>query len=150
MRSLPVLALFALSLLAPAARADDADASPVGRWQTIDDATKKPKSIVTIWEDGGKLYGKIEQLLDPKPEDPNPVCKKCEGDKKDQPILGMQILWGMKKDGKTWSGGRILDPNNGKVYRCNLTPVDGGKKLEVRGYIGISLIGRTQTWLRQE
>jgi uncharacterized protein (DUF2147 family) len=140
----PLLAVLALA--APA-RAADASAQIVGRWRTIDDATKKPKSIVQIYEENGKLFGKIEQLLDPKPDDPDPVCKKCEGDLKDQRILGLRFMWDFKKDG---SGGRILDPDNGKVYKCNLTVKDGGKKLDVRGYIGISLIGRTQTWLREE
>ncbi len=139
---LPVL------LVAVPAHADDA--TPVGKWKTIDDKSGKPKSIVEIWEDGGKLYGKVDQLLDPKPDDPNPVCKKCSGDLKDQPILGMRIMWDMKKDGSAWSGGKILDPDNGKTYRCNLALADEGKKLQVRGFIGIALIGRTQTWLREE
>lgn len=125
-------------------------ATPVGRWRTIDDDTKKPKSIVRVWEEDGKLQGQIEELLDPNRPEPDPVCKKCEGDRKDQPIRGMKILWGAKRSGDTWTGGKILDPNNGKVYRCNLTPTDGGKKLVVRGYVGIALIGRTQTWIREE
>ncbi len=124
--------------------------TPVGRWRTIDDETKKPKSIVAITEDDGKLEGRIEELLDPDRPEPDPVCKKCDGERKNQPIRGMTILWGVKKSGDTWTGGKILDPNNGKVYRVNLTPSDDGKKLTVRGYVGIALIGRTQTWLREE
>lgn len=124
--------------------------TPVGRWRTIDDKSHKPKSIVAIVEEDGKLVGTVEKVLDPPPDDPDPKCKKCEGDRKDQPVVGMKILWGMKKDGKEWSGGRILDPNNGKVYKCNLSLADGGKKLDVRGFIGIALIGRTQTWIREE
>ncbi len=152
MRSTLVLSIAALPLLVavPARAQDDASSTPVGRWQTIDDKTKKPKSIVAIWEEDGKLKGRIEELLDPDRPEPDPVCKKCEGEKKDQPIRGMTILWGVKKSGDTWSGGRILDPNNGKVYRVNLTPTDGGKKLMVRGYLGIALIGRTQEWNRVE
>lgn len=155
MRSSLAVALAALSSLAAlpapaAAEEPKAQPTPVGRWRTVDDHSKKPKSIVAIWEEDGRLQGKIEELLDPNRPEPDPVCKKCEGDRKDQPILGMKILWGMKKSGDTWTGGKILDPNNGKVYRCNLTPVDGGKKLEVRGYVGIALIGRTQTWIREE
>jgi uncharacterized protein (DUF2147 family) len=105
---------------------------------------------VAIAEEGGKLVGTVEQLLDPPKDDPAPRCVKCEGDRKDQPIVGMKILWGMKKDGSGWSGGRILDPNNGKTYKCNLSLADGGKKLEVRGFIGMPLLGRTQTWVREE
>ena len=119
------------------------------RWSG-DDKSGKPKSIVAIAEEDGKLVGTVEKLLDPPKDDPEPRCKKCEGDRKDQPILGMKILWGMKKDGSGWSGGRILDPDNGKTYRCNLALADGGKKLDVRGFIGIALIGRTQTWVREE
>jgi uncharacterized protein (DUF2147 family) len=152
MRTIFIFSLAALPLLAalPARAQDDAQPTPVGRWQTIDDKTKKPKSIVQIWEEDGKLKGRIEELLDPNRPEPDPVCKKCEGEKKDQPIRGMTILWGVKKSGDTWDGGRILDPNNGKVYRVNLTPTDGGKKLMVRGYMGIALIGRTQEWVRVE
>ncbi len=143
--------LFPVLLVAVPARAEDAtDATPVGKWKTIDDKSGKAKSIVEIWEDGGRLFGKVDQLLDPKPDDPNPVCKKCSGELKDQPILGMRIMWGLKKDGDQWSGGKILDPDNGKTYRCNLSLADGGKKLQVRGFIGIALIGRTQTWTREE
>src|SRR5512140_807785 len=148
MRPLAIPALLLpLALLAGPARAADLAAALVGRWTTIDDATKKEKSIVEIYEENGKLFGKIEKLLDPKPDDPEPVCKKCEGELKDKPILGLRIMWDFKKDG---SGGRILDPDNGKVYKCKLSPTDGGKKLDVRGFIGISLLGRTQTWLRAE
>ena len=146
--------MLAASLLPLSAQAEEgageATASPVGRWRTIDDATGKPKSIVAIWEEDGKLYGKVEQLLDPKPDDPDPVCKKCEGELKDVRVLGMRIMWDLKKDGEQWSGGKILDPDNGKSYRCKLKLAEGGKKLQVRGFIGISLLGRTQTWTREE
>jgi len=140
--------LFPALLAAGAVRADDA--TPVGKWRTIDDKSGKPKSIVEIWEEDGKLYGKVDQLLDPKPDDPDPVCKKCDGDLKDKPILGMRIMWDLKKSGDLWSGGKVLDPDNGKTYRCNLTLAAGGKKLQLRGYIGLALLGRTQTWIREE
>lgn len=148
MRSLIGCLLFPALLAAAPVLADDS--TPVGKWKTIDDASGKPKSIVAIWEEGGKLYGKVDTLLDPKPDDPNPVCKKCDDERKDKPILGMQILWGLTRDGEKWSGGKILDPDNGKSYRCILTLTDGGKKLQVRGFIGMALLGRTQTWLREE
>ena len=138
-----LIVLFASSALAQAP-------SPVGRWTTIDDETKKPKSVITIYEEGGKLYGKVEKILREPSEEQNPVCDKCEGDLKGKPILGMIILRGLEKDGDAWSGGRILDPANGKTYKCTISVEDGGKKLKVRGYIGLSLIGRTQYWMRAE
>jgi uncharacterized protein (DUF2147 family) len=135
--------LFASSALAQAP-------SATGRWTTIDDETKKPKSVVTIWEENGKLYGKIEKLFREPNEEQNPVCDKCEGTLKNQPITGMTILRDLKKDGSEWTGGTILDPANGKTYKCTIAVEGGGKKLKVRGYIGISLLGRTQYWVRAE
>lgn len=122
--------------------------SATGRWTTIDDATKKSKSVVTIWEENGKLYGKIEKLFREPNEEQNPVCDKCEGALKNQPIIGMTILRDLKKDGSEWTGGTILDPANGKTYKCIIAVEDGGKKLKVRGYIGMPLLGRTQYWMR--
>src|SRR5262245_61661128 len=104
-----------LSLMGPALLAMD---SPVGKWRTIDDQTGKPRSIVQISEKDGKLYGKSLELIDP--EEPNPKCRKCPGDSKDKPVVGLTILWDMKKAGNEWSGGKILDPKNGKVYKCSL------------------------------
>lgn len=128
-----------------------ADSSPLGKWRTIDDETGKPKSIVEITEKDGMLEGKILKLFrDPK-EDQNPKCTECEGEKKGQPIIGMTILWGLKKERHKWTGGHVLDPKNGKVYHATVKVVDDGKKLEMRGFIGgISLLGRTQTWERVE
>ncbi len=135
--------LFATSALAQ-------EASVLGRWTTIDDATKKPKSIVTIYEEGGKLFGKVEKLFREPNEEQNPLCDKCEGALKNQPILGMIVLRDLKKDGNEWTGGTILDPANGKTYKAKIAVEDGGKKLKVRGFIGIALIGRTQYWVRAE
>jgi uncharacterized protein (DUF2147 family) len=140
--------LFAAALLMPAFAF--AQTSPVGLWKTIDDDGKTAKSLVRISEQGGALVGNIEKLLDPK--DPTDAkCEKCTDDRKNQPVLGLQIIRGVKADGDgVWGQGEILDPNNGKTYRTRLKPVDGGKKLEVRGYIGAPLFGRTQTWVRAE
>lgn len=135
--------LFATSALAQ-------ETSVVGRWTTIDDETKKPKSVITIYEEGGKLFGKIEKLFRAPNEEQNPLCDKCEGALKNQPITGMVILRDLKKDGNEWSGGTILDPANGKTYKCKIAVEDGGKKLKVRGFIGIALLGRTQYWVRAE
>lgn len=140
-------ALLAALLLA-ASGAAFAQATPVGLWKTIDDETKKEKSYVRITEAGGALSGKIEKLIDP--DEPNPRCDKCSGARKDQPVIGLTIIENTKKDetANHWEGGTILDPNNGKTYRLRLTPKEGGKALEVRGYIGPFY--RNQTWLRVE
>ena len=132
----------------PAAWADDA--SPVGLWKNIDDVSGKPKALIRISETKGELQGRIEKLyLAPDvPQDPR--CTPCQGVNKDQPVLGMVILFGLKKDGDAYSGGQILDPNNGNLYKSKLTVLDGGKQLNVRGYIGMPLLGRSQVWLRQE
>jgi uncharacterized protein (DUF2147 family) len=122
--------------------------SPVGRWKTVDDTSGKATSVVSIWEENGRLFGKVEELLDPDPEDAHPRCVSCAGDLKDMPVIGMRILWDLQKDGDEWSGGKVLDPNNGKEYECHLAVEDGGQKLKVRGFIGVSLLGRTQYWLR--
>ena len=127
-----------------------AQVSPVGLWKTIDDDTKKEKSLVRITENNGVHSGKIEKFLDPDSK-PDAVCDKCTDERKDKPILGMTILRNIKQstDDKTvYDGGDIVDPNNGKVYRSRLKPIEDGKKLEMRGYIGPFY--RTQVWLRVE
>ncbi len=121
--------------------------SPVGLWKSVDDETKAAKSLIRIVEKDGALTGRVEKILTEKVD---AKCDKCTDDRKDQPVQGMTIITGMKKDGDGWAGGEILDPNNGKVYRSQMKLVEGGKKLEVRGYIGVPLLGRTQTWLREE
>ncbi len=125
-----------------------AQATPVGLWKTIDDETKQEKSLVRITESGGVISGKIEKLSDPTKA--NATCDKCEGARKDKPIAGMTIIEGIKKHASEshWDGGTILDPNNGKTYKVRLTPKDGGKTLEVRGFIGF--LYRNQTWVRAE
>lgn len=132
--------------------AQRADTPPpsVGRWKTVDDATGKINSVVKIWEQDGKLYGQIEKLVDPDPNDPDPRCVRCSGDLKGQRLVGLRIIWDLRNDGDQWTGGQILDPGSGKTYRCSISVTDGGKKLRVRGFIGLSLLGRTQYWLRDE
>lgn len=142
-----MLAALAVLLLHGAAFAQ---ATPVGLWKTIDDETKKEKSLVRIVETGGTLSGRIEKLLAPdaKADD---VCDKCTDDRKDKPIVGLPIIRNAKvspEDPGLWTGGEILDPNNGKTYKLRLKPLDGGKALEVRGYIGPFY--RNQTWIRVE
>lgn len=148
MRALPLTLALAALLSLPSAWADDA--SPVGLWKNIDDVTGKPKALIRISENRGALEGRIEKLLRPAGQDQNPKCDRCEGVNKDQPILGMVFLQGLTRSGDEYSGGQILDPDNGKVYKSKLKLVDGGKKLNVRGYIGIPMLGRTQVWERVE
>jgi uncharacterized protein (DUF2147 family) len=125
--------------------------SPAGLWKTVDDKTKLPRSMVRIVEVNGVYEGRIEQLLNRQPDDdPDGLCRACPGERKDKPLIGMSILTGLKKDGDVYAGGEILDPKSGKTYRCKMQLIEGGAKLNVRGFIGISLIGRTQTWLREE
>ncbi|GAB3426452.1 DUF2147 domain-containing protein [Massilia solisilvae] len=148
MRTLVQAGLIAAVLAMPSAWAQSN--SPVGVWKTIDDETGKAKSLVRITENNGELSGKIEKLFREPSEDQNPKCDKCEGALKDQPIVGMTILNGLKKDDDVWSGGTVLDPKNGKTYKAKITLKDGGKKLDMRGYIGTPLLGRTQTWVREQ
>jgi uncharacterized protein (DUF2147 family) len=128
----------------------NAQATPAGVWKTIDDETKKEKSLIRITEAGGVYTGKLEKLLDPTAK-PDAVCDKCTDDRKDKPLVGMTLIKGVKQsdsDKAMWDGGEILDPNNGKTYKVRLTPTDGGKTLEVRGFIGPFY--RNQTWTRVE
>ena len=124
-----------------------AQMSPVGLWRSVDDKSGEAKAEIRIVEADGALNGKIEKRLlkDAKPDD---VCDECSDDRKGKPLLGLEIIRGAKKaEGKdVWEGGKILDPENGRNYALRMTPIDGGKKLEVRGSIGP--FGRNQTWTR--
>lgn len=115
-----------------------------GKWKTIDDETGKPKSIVEISEKNGKIYGKVVEILTDKKD---AKCDKCPGADKGKPIKGLTIIKGLSKDGKEYSGGTITDPSSGKEYKCALK-LNGADKLDVRGYVGIQALGRTQTWVR--
>nr|WP_297383438.1 DUF2147 domain-containing protein [uncultured Roseateles sp.] len=147
-----VLALQCLTLAVAfvALPAWSAEATPTGLWRNIDDASGKPRALIRITESNGTLQGKIEKVFPAPGEDPNPKCEKCEGANKNAPVVGLVILSGLKKDGDEYVGGEILDPDNGKTYRSKVRVIDDGKKLSVRGYIGIPTLGRSQTWVRQE
>jgi len=121
--------------------------TPVGTWKTVNERGE-PEGLVRIVEVAGELRGRVEKVYSPPAPETNPVCIACSGERKDKPVIGMQILSGLRWDGEQYSGGEVLDPNNGRSYRCLLRVTDDGRKLEVRGYIGISLLGRTQVWLR--
>jgi uncharacterized protein (DUF2147 family) len=139
-------ALLAAPMLALAQPAPD---TPVGLWRTIDDATGRPRALVRVFEQDGRLFGRIEKGL--APDAPaGAVCDLCTDERKGKPKIGLTIIRDMRRDGDTWEGGDILDPDNGKVYRCRLRLADGNRTLEVRGYVGISLLGRTQMWERVE
>lgn len=125
--------------------------SAEGFWKTVDDKTKEVESIVKLWVEKGELKGKIVKIF-PKPdEDPDPVCDKCKGKLKNVRIIGMNFMWGFARKGDKWVDGKIVDPDNGKTYHCQLEVTDGGKKLKVFGYIKIIFkLGRSQTWIRHE
>ncbi len=118
-----------------------------GNWKTVDDETGEAKSVVEIYEEDGKIYGKVVRILNPDAQ--NAICDQCKGKDKDSPILGLVVIKGLEKDGDEYNGGKILDPNNGKLYKCYLE-LQEDDRLKVRGYIGISLLGRTQYWHRVE
>lgn len=147
---LALLALAGAALVLPGLAS--AQATPVGLWKTIDDDTGTEKSLVRIVEADGVLTGTVEKALNPDPNS-SATCDLCTDERKGQMIVGMDIIRGVTKsvtkDG-LWDGGDILDPQKGKTYTVRLTPIDGGAKLEVRGYIGMPLLGRTQTWIRVE
>ncbi len=126
-----------------------AQMTPVGSWHSFDDKTGELKSLIQISESNGVLSGRIDKLLR-KEADQKAVCDKCTDDRKDKPMLGLEIIRGAKKaEGKdVWEGGNIVDPDNGTVYKLRMTPIEDGQKLEVRGFIGFALLGRTQTWVR--
>jgi len=147
--------LLAFALLPAAAFAVDAPAdlpaqaarSPVGLWRTVSDVPGKPGGLVRLSEKDGVISGVIERVLDDSKR--NELCEKCQGERHNQKVEGITFLTGMRRDGDTWRGGEILDPDNGNVYDCKMTLEEGGRRLRVRGFLGISLLGRTQFWSRE-
>ena len=119
-------------------------AQVIGKWSTYDDADGKEKSVVEIYEQQGKLFGKVIKLA---PTVKNPNCVKCTGDLKDKPIVGMVIIKDLTKTDNGGKDGKVLDPNNGKIYSCYLELVEPNK-MKLRGYIGAAAFGRTQYWYR--
>ena len=135
-------------LLAVANLAAAAGPSPLGTWRTIDDETHRPRALVSIEEHDGMLSGRIVRLFREPDEDPNPLCVECEGERHNQPVLGMTILWNFRRNGDAWTGGEVLDPEEGRIYHANLRLRDNGARLDVHGYIGLPLLGRSQVWER--
>ena len=143
-----IVCVFSLTMLF-ASSASAVSATPVGTWETVSDVTGEVASTVRLWLKDGKLVGQIASLVRREGEDPNPLCEACPGDQKNQPVVGLEILSGLTQDGSEWNGGLILDPENGKHYRCIIRVAEDNQTMEVRGFIGISFFGRSQLWHRQ-
>ncbi|MDR3375365.1 MAG: DUF2147 domain-containing protein [Ancalomicrobiaceae bacterium] len=127
-----------------------AETTAAGVWETVDDKTGKVRSTVTLLESGGVFVGHVASIISRPGEQLNPLCEKCQGAKHRQPIKGLQIIEGMTRDGLNYSGGTILDPETGSVYDATMTLAADGNHLTVRGYVGISAFGRSQTWVRMK
>ena len=138
-------ALTAILLACSASSAAASDATPLGLWTTIDDRSGKVRSEVRIYEREGALHGRIEKIILPGKHN---RCVACTDERRDQPALGLVIIRNMKRDGDAWSGGDVLDPENGKVYAGTLRLEDDGRVLKLRGFVGVPMFGRTQTWTR--
>jgi uncharacterized protein (DUF2147 family) len=144
-----ILSLCFLSPIAGNCYAQATDPA-IGVWKTIDDKTNQPASLIKIEEVNGLLQGTIIKTFPAPGEPPLVYCNLCKDDRKDKPLIGMKIMNGLKKDGVgTWSDGKILDPKEGEIYRVKVATEDG-KKMDVRGYIGVPLLGRTQVWYKAE
>jgi uncharacterized protein (DUF2147 family) len=142
---LVAVATIAGALAAGPASASD-PASPIGLWRTIDDKTNKPRALVQIFARNGLLYGRVTTILDGKYA--NVRCTDCAGDRQNQSVVGLEIIRDMHPDGDRWDGGTIINPETGDVYHCRFHLGPDGQTLVVRGFIGFSLIGRSQTWQR--
>ncbi len=139
--------LFLIGSIVPIASPAAELASPIGLWKTVDDATGRAGALVRIYEKDGKLFGRIEKLFKTQAE--TPVCTACKDQRKNQPIIGLIIIRDIAREGDGYGGGDILDPDSGSVYRCKMHLEQQGARLIVRGFIGFSFIGRSQTWQRQ-
>ena len=146
MRQLTLILILAAPL-GPVVHAAPESGSPVGLWKTVDDRTGAAKAIVRISFHDGVYSARIEQSFDP--QDASQVCELCTGDRKNQPIIGLEVIRGMTRRDDEYAGGEILDPETGSVYRCRFRLQDGGRKLLVRGFAGVALLGRTQVWIRE-
>lgn len=123
--------------------------SPAGHWLTTD-LSGRPTGIIRIDRVDGEYRGWIEKIFPAAGEEPNPRCVHCAGERKNQSFIGLNLLWGLKEQGDEYRGGEILDPRNGRIYPVRLKLEDGGKKLDVRGFVGVPLLGRSLTWNRVE
>jgi uncharacterized protein (DUF2147 family) len=147
MLRITTLIISALMLTTALAQTGEKASSPIGLWKTIDDKTGQPRGIVRVYETDGRYFARIERGLIPGEE--GRKCTACTDERKDQPFNGLVLMRNVKLDSGEYSGGDILDPNTGSVYRCNFKLEDDGRTLTVHGYLGVSLFGRTQKWLRE-
>jgi uncharacterized protein (DUF2147 family) len=144
------LALLALCACVAVAVTAAPQATPSGRWKVVSDVTNKPVAIMKVFEQDGEYRAMIEKILDKAPDEAPSLCERCPGALKGQPIEGLVIMHGLKARGEGYGGGRILDPDSGNYYRVKMSLGTDGETLRVRGYLGVSLLGRTQTWYRVE
>jgi uncharacterized protein (DUF2147 family) len=149
LRLLPWMMILAPAIASPLRAAGDADlASPAGWWQPIDEKTGRPLGLIRIYEERGLFFGRIE------PSSPDDVasrrCSKCSDERRNQPIIGLVLIRNMQLRDNEYVGGDILDPDTGRIYGCKFRLADGGRKLIMRGFIGLSLFGRSQTWQRAQ
>jgi uncharacterized protein (DUF2147 family) len=142
------VAAFAFAALITGGVAQATEDTPVGRWVTISDKDHSPRSVIEISDAGGTLQGTVRKIFDRPGDNPQHLCMSCDGALKNKPVVGMTVITGMKRDGSGWDGGSIFDPGSGNTYSGEMH-LDGGDKLVVRGYLGISLLGRSQTWIRE-
>lgn len=143
------VAIASLGILCHSAFSQPSDPA-IGVWKTIDDKTNQPLSLIKIEQVNGMLEGTIIKTFPPPGETPLLYCNLCKDERKDKPIIGMKIMTDLKRDqAGSWSGGKILDPKEGEVYKVKIATEDG-KKMDVRGYIGVPLLGRTQVWYKAE
>jgi uncharacterized protein (DUF2147 family) len=152
MRLLLVLILSLFSTISMAENTVN-ESSPIGYWKTVDDVTGRVRSVVQIYETPNhELSGKIVKTFPTPGVAPITSCSKCDGERHDQPMIGLVIMEKLKlaEDKSEWKGGEIIDPTTGKIYKCMIKAIDNNQKLHVRGYIGLPLLGRSQTWLRTE
>lgn len=147
MKAFIIFFVASLFILIQSAYAFNTDPSPIGYWRTIDDVTGKPKSIIQIWKNEDQtLAGKVVKIFSSQAK--NKLCVACKGLHHNEPIVGMVILSQLKPGKARWKDGQILDPQSGKTYRCSLQVAEKGNKLNVHGYIGLPMFGRSQIWER--
>ncbi|MGQ0656712.1 MAG: DUF2147 domain-containing protein [Chromatiales bacterium] len=127
-----------------------ADITPEGRWKVVSDEDQRPVAIMKIYEENGEYRGIIDEILGESGQGVSPLCDNCPGSLKGEPIKGLVVLQGLKWVGDQYAGGHILDPDSGHYYRLTMTVGPDGNTLFVRGYLGVPLLGRTQTWYRVE
>ena len=119
--------------------------SAIGLWKNVE---PDKVTLIRLYEDGGKLLGRIEKVLKNNVEDTAATCVKCKDENKGKPMAGLQLIWDMKPDGDKWSGGKLLDPDSGRIVNCKLETAEGGTKLLVKG--SIAFLSKTQTWTRAD